>query len=160
MRWGWLFAICFLTSLTGGAYQPLFDSYLGMFDPLMIFIAWLALIDRMSRIIVVVVALTLLRVWFGIGTFSETAIPLVGVVASVRMLRQILDPYHPWKRFQILVPSFIVGIVSHWFLLLGDLSGSVSTVVAGLSVSLIFAGLMLPILDLSAPLLRSARYPL
>ena len=160
MRWKWLAVICFLTILTSGAYQPLFSSGFGMYDPLIVLLGWLALTDRISRIAVVVIAFSLLRTWLGIGEAAETVLPLVATVASVRLLRQLLDPHHPWKRFQILAPSFAVGVTAQWFFLTGGISENSGMIFSGVFLSVLLACLMLPILDLAAPLLRSARYPL
>ncbi len=160
MRWKWLAAVCVLTILTTGAYQPLFSSVFGMQDPALIVLGWLALTDRLSRVAVVLVAFSVLRINFGIGEVVDTVAPLLAMVVTVRVLRQLLDPYHPWKRFQILAPSFVVAVTIQWFLLTGGIVDSTGMILSGVFLSLLFAGLMLPILDLATPLLRSARYPL
>ncbi|MGE4601496.1 MAG: hypothetical protein AAEJ65_01170 [Planctomycetota bacterium] len=160
MRLMWLVAICLLALMTTTAYRPLLDCTIATADPAMVLLAWLALIDRMPRILVAMTIIGLLRIWFGIAEIADTFVPLLAVIVSVRLLRQYLDPYHPWKRFQILVPALLVGVILQWILLTGSLVGAGELVLWSLLLSVVITGLLSPILDLMTPLLRSARYPL
>jgi len=160
MRWNWLAVICLLTVMTSGAYRPLLDSGLGSADPAMILLAWLALIDRIPRVFVAIIFIGVVRIWMGIAEIPETFVPLLAVVFSVRMLRQVLDPYHRWKRFQILIPALLVGVLVQRYMLTGDLAGTTGLVFWSVLLSVVVAGLLFPILDLMSPLLSSARYPL
>ena len=160
MRWKWLTVICLLAIFTGIAYRPILDSGMGIADPVMILLAWLALVDRISRVLIAITFIGLLRMWLGIGEIADTFLPLLGVIISVRLLRHLLDPYHPIKRFQIVVPALTIGVILQWALLTGEITSNTGLIVSGVLISLLFAALLLPILDLTAPLLRSARYPL
>ena len=51
MRLMWLVAICLLALMTTTAYRPLLDCTIATADPAMVLLAWLALIDRMPRIL-------------------------------------------------------------------------------------------------------------
>ena len=85
--------------------------------------------------------------------------PLLLVLIAVRGLRQLLDPYHPWKRFQIVIPALLLGAVLQEFVLAGNLP-TISFVFQSCWVVALFVALLFPVLDLTTPLLRSARFPL
>ncbi|MGE4614120.1 MAG: hypothetical protein AAEJ46_07295, partial [Planctomycetota bacterium] len=53
MRVGWLITLTLLSIFTVGAYRPLVVYSGGIADPALIFLAWLALIDRWPRVLLV-----------------------------------------------------------------------------------------------------------
>ena len=140
MRVGWLITLTLLSIFTVGAYRPLVVYSGGIADPALIFLAWLALIDRWPRILLVGSVICLYRSIGGISSGFEIVCPVAAMILSVRWLRQVLDPHDrgdQQSRDQNLKPlPAVVGIEN------------------------LVTALMLPVLDLVTPLLRSARYPL
>jgi hypothetical protein len=159
MRVGWLFTLTLLSLLTVGAYRPLVAYSGGIADPALIFLAWLALIDRWPRILLVATMICLYRSIGGISSVIELVGPVAALILSVRWFRLVLDPYHPWKRFQILIPALLIAFVVQEWLLTGIAPG-LFFLVHGCWLSILVTALMLPVLDLVTPLLRSARYSL
>ena len=159
MRVGWLITLTLLSIFTVGAYRPLVVYSGGIADPALIFLAWLALIDRWPRILLVGTAICLYRSIGGISSVIELVVPVAALILSVRWFRLVLDPYHRWKRFQILIPALLIAFVVQEWLLAGVVPG-LFFVVNGCWLSVLVAALLFPVLDLVTPLLRSARYPL
>ena len=159
MRIGWLITLTTLALLTVGAYRPLVVESGGIADPALIFLAWLSLVDRWPRILIVGGVICLYRSVGGISSGVELIIPVAALILTVRWFRQVLDPYHRWKRFQILIPALLMAAVFREWLLAGVVPG-LFFLVHGCWISIVITALMLPVLDLVTPLLRSARYPL
>ena len=159
MRAGWFTILLLLTIFTTGAFRPLLVNTAASADPLLILLAWLALIDRWPRIIVVVAVISVYRVFGGISTPFEVLTPILMITFAVRSLRLWMDPYHPWKRYQIVIPALVLGAAIEEWILAGYLP-SVSFVFQSCWIAALCGALMMPILDLTTPLLRSARYPL
>ncbi len=159
MRIGWLITLTMLALLTVGAYRPLVVESGGIADPALIFLAWLSLVDRWPRILIVGGVICLYRSVGGISSGVELIIPVAALILTVRWFRQVLDPYHRWKRFQILIPALLMAAVFREWLLAGVVPG-LFFLVHGCWISIVITALMLPVLDLVTPLLRSARYPL
>ncbi|MGE4619825.1 MAG: hypothetical protein AAEJ04_08475 [Planctomycetota bacterium] len=160
MRFRWLMVVCVLTLMTSAAYRPLLDTGFGLADPVMVMIAWFSLSDRLSRIFVALAVVSAVRIWLGIAELPDTVIPLLGIVITVRCLRLVLDPFHPMKRFQILLPAFLCGLILQRVLVVGSVAGAGYLMFFSVIFTALVAALLLPILDLVSPLLRSARYPL
>jgi hypothetical protein len=159
MRVGWLITLTLLSIFTVGAYRPLVVYSGGIADPALIFLAWLALTDRWPRILLVGSVICLYRSIGGISSGFEIVCPVAAMILSVRWLRQVLDPHDRWKRFQILIPALLIAsVVQEW--LLAGIAPGLFFLVHGCWLSILVTALMLPVLDLVTPLLRSARYPL
>ena len=159
MKVGWFTIILVLTIFTTGAFRPLMVKTAAVADPLLILLVWFALVDRWPRIVVVLSVICIYRLYGGISTPLEVLAPLLVVLIAVRGLRQLLDPYHPWKRFQIVIPALLLGAVLQEFVLAGNLP-TISFVFQSCWVVALFVALLFPVLDLTTPLLRSARFPL
>ncbi|MEE2858038.1 MAG: hypothetical protein VX949_11660 [Planctomycetota bacterium] len=159
MRLGWLITLTLLSIFTVGAYRPFVVESGGVADPALIFLAWLALVDRWPRLLIVGFVICIYRSLGGISSAVEVVFPVAALILSVRWFRQLLDPHHRWKRLQILIPALLIASMVQEWLLAGVVPGLIF-LVHGCWLSILFTALMLPVLDLAAPLLRSARYPL
>jgi len=87
------------------------------------------------------------------------ALPFLIIFFLIRVIRGGVSPYHPWRRLLIVLPALVVA---GWFsrnLLDLDLHRGPSGVFIDLLIAFIVSAALFPLLDLTRPLLRSARFP-
>jgi len=151
--------IMILATFTGVAFKPLLQPALGMADPLLIFVCWMALVDRWPRLLLIVVAVAAHRCLVGITSPVDAMLPLLCTVIAVRVLKTVFDPYHPYRRLQIILPSLLIAISVQESLLSGVFP-TFHMLFPAIILSAVVVAILLPVLDVVRPLLKSARYPL
>lgn len=153
-------AIVLLASLTQIATAPLLGGGADAVDIPLLVLIWFALVDRWPRIVIVGTSLVILRVAFGASGLPAVAIPLLAAVLWVRFVRRGIDPRDPVRRITIVLSALIVAGLAHRILLSVPWAGEIDGWATGLVIGTIASVLINPILDLTAPLLRSADYPM
>ncbi len=159
MRFSWLFLIMILATFTGVAFRPLLQPALGMADPLLIFVCWMALVDRWPRLLLMIVVVAAHRCLGGITTPVDAVVPLLCTVLTVRFLKTVFDPHHPYRRIQIILPSLLIGVSVQESMLSGVFP-TFQMMFPALLLSAVVTAILLPVLDIVRPFLKSARYPL
>ena len=154
-----LFLLLVLALLTSAAYsRPLGPSVL-VADPTLVFLAWICLVDRWPRILAVLGGLLLYR-WSGtIAHPIEVWAPPILMVLVIRIIRLGISPFDRWRRLAIVVPALLsAGLISQWLVASHLSRGWPGFFEDGL-LALMVAAVMMPLLDMTRPILKSARYP-
>ncbi len=159
MKWHILLLLGFLSLITSSAYSRILGEGMLVADPVMILFAWICLVDHWSRIAAVGGALILYRLWETVATPLEVIAPFVAIAIIVRIIRGGISPYHRWRRLAIVIPALLVaGWITRNMFELESIRGF-SGVFLDLLLAFIVASILFPLLDLTRPLLRSARFP-
>lgn len=159
MKFPALFLLLFLSILTSSTYGPLLGSHLLVADPAMVFLAWVCLADRWPRIVVVAVGLAIYRMSGTIASLLEVIAPLLVLIVTVRLIRMGISPYDRWRRLGIVTLALLAAGSSSQWLVASHLGRGVQGFFADSLLALIVAAVMFPLLDLTRPMLKSARYP-
>ncbi len=154
-----LLLLLFLSILTSDAYAPLLGPAVLVADPALVFLAWICLADRWPRILTVVFGLSIYRLTGSVATPVEVIAPLLVVVLVIRVIRMGISPFDRWRRLGIVTLALLTaGSLSHW-LVASHLGRGFQGFFADGLLALIVAAVLFPLLDLTRPLLKSARYP-
>ena len=154
-----LFLLLVLSLLTSSAYGPLLGSGLLVADPAMIFLAWVCLADRWPRILAVATGLAIYRLSGTVASSWEVVAPLLVLIVTVRLIRMWISPFDRWRRLGIVTLALLAAGNSSQWLVASHLGRGVQGVFADSMLALIVAAVMFPLLDLTRPMLKSARYP-
>lgn len=154
-----LFLLLVLSLMTSSAYGPLLGPAVLVADPALVFLAWISLIDRWPRILVVLCGLIAYRLSGSIASPLEVCAPMLIAVLVIRVIRMGISPFDRWRRLGIVTLALLsAGTLSQWLVASHLGRGFQGFFVDGL-LALIVIATMFPLLDLTRPLLKSARYP-
>ena len=154
-----LFLLLVLSLLTSSAYAPVLGPGLLVADPAMIFLAWVCLGDRWPRIVAVAIGLAIYRLSGTVASLLEVIAPLLALIVTVRLICMGISPFDRWRRLGIVTLALLAaGILGQW-LVASHLGRGIQGFFADGLLALIVAAVMFPLLDLTRPMLKSARYP-
>ncbi|MEM7166224.1 MAG: hypothetical protein AAF581_12210 [Planctomycetota bacterium] len=153
-----LMSLCLLTDLI---YRPLWDQRLATPDVPILFILWLASIDRRQRVYSVVIVLGALRSFCSVDTLPMPWLPLIVMVEAQFIFRGWVHLRTPFRRLPVVASTIAIGTALNGYLLTNHYGADLwlTTATAAL-YSTLAAAIIFPILDFFAPLLRSHRYPM
>ena len=159
MRWPILLVLSGLALLSSSVYAPLLGSAVFVADPAFVLLAWICLVDRWPRILLVSVAIFCFRIGNTIASPLEVLGPLISIVLVVRLVRSSISPHDRWRRMFIIIPALLLAGFTCRQSMASDLEWGFSGFFADGALAFIVAAIMFPLLDLTRPLLKSARYP-
>lgn len=161
MRLTGLLTLLGLALATDLAYRPWLYAGLATPDPPLLFLLWLAHLDRRGRVYVAVGVLVLLRTLFSGAGVVEIALPLIVAVELMLWTRKFLHVRDRAVRF---VPLFLAAMaaVATMSILEGPTWDArfVADLGRGGVYAILSAGFLFPILDSLKPLIRSYSHPL
>ncbi len=157
-------ALCLLLALaiaTDLAYRPFWSSGLATPDPPLLFLLWLAHLDRRRRVHVAVGILAALRFGFGTPPLFNVWLPLAAAVEAVMVARIWLNIRDPWVRLvPVAMGVFVHLVVQRYGYVGGGNDLPWQDVWRGSGYGVLSALILFPILDACKPVLRSYSYPL
>ena len=159
MRTPVLLVLVALSLLTSYVYTPLLGPAVLVADPIFVFLAWICLVDRWPRIVLVTACIFFFRLGNTIATPLEVLTPLIGIVVVVRLIRSGISPYQMWRRLFIMIPALLLAGALCRLFVASHLEWGLLGLFKDGALAFIVAAVMLPLLDLTRPLLKSARYP-
>lgn len=161
MRLAPLLLLLLLSLATDVIYRPLWGQRLGTPDVTVLFILWLASVDRRQRVYSVVVVVGTLRSFLSLDTFPLPWLPLLTMVECQFLFRQWVHLRRPIRRLPVIAVTVGIGTAVTGFVLTQRLGADLMLATAsGALWGTVVAAMLFPILDFFAPLLRNHRYPM
>ena len=155
---------CLLVLALGMAMQwsltPLFAGGPSTVDITLLILIWFALIDRVDRVILLLLLVVILRTIYGVSPPLMVALPLSAALIWTRAARRFVDSRDDVRRIVITLGALFIAGLLNSVLLTGHWTRDFYGILAGVAYSSIAGILLFPILDELIPFLRSPRYPM
>ena len=156
-----LATLLLLTLASDLIFRPFWPDRWGAPDLLLLFVAWLASIDRRPRVYLVVLMVGITRSLYSVDSFPLSWAPLLITAECQFFFRRWVHLRAPIRRLPVLGVTIAIASASVGYLLThsADAALVIACSWAGL-YAVVAAAILFPILDFFAPLLRSPRYPM
>jgi len=142
------------------ALDPLLGGGPDAVDVPLLVLLWFASIDRWPRVLALGGAIALARVLAGASAPFAVVLPLAIAVLWVRAARHTIDPRELGRRAVLLAVGLSLASLVHRLRWSTPWAGTLDDAAFGLAVGTLSGLLLFAILDRTAPLLRSADYPM
>jgi hypothetical protein len=152
-----IIALAFATQIV---LEPLLGSGPDAVDVPLLVLLWFASLDRWPRVLAVGGAIGLARVLGGVSSVAAVAVPLALAVIWVRAARHTIDPRELGRRAALVAVALTIANLAHRLRGSTPWAGTLEEGAIGLVLGILCALLLFAILDQTAPLLRSADYPM
>ena len=167
MRLPMMLFLLSLCVLTGILLDPAWQTGWATVDVPLLFLMYLAQLDRKDRLYILGGALALSRGLLGVENLLTAFLPILVAIESQVLLRHWFHVRDPWVRVIVMAPFFALVIIVKWFaaaLVQSHLFKTWATLGPTLAWGVLYAVLasvlFFPILDCLRPYMRSYRHPL